>query len=250
MQFELSERVAIVTGSTRGIGLATAKRLALAGAHVVVNARRKDEHLTMAAELLRAGAKSQILPVAADVGTAQGAASLVKVTFDAFKRIDILVNNAGILKEAPIGMIGNDDIKSLIDANLGSVLNMTQAVTRVMARRKAGAIVNLTSIMGRRGRVGQFVYSASKAGVIGATLSAAKELGRSGIRVNAVAPGYIESSMTEHVTESQKAALVSNIPLGRAGTPDDVATAICFLVSDLAGYITGQVLGIDGGMIA
>ena len=250
MLVDLSDRVAIVTGSTRGIGLATAKRLALAGAHVVINARRDDALLAEAAELLRAGAKSHILPVAADVGTAQGAASLVKTTFEAFRRIDILVNNAGILKEAPIGMIGNDDIKSLIDANLGSVLNMTQAVSRVMARRKAGAIVNLTSIMGRRGRVGQFVYSASKAGVIGATLAAAKELSKAGIRVNAVAPGYIETSMTEHITESQKTTLVGNIPAGRAGTPDDVAAAICFLVSDLAAYITGQVLGVDGGMIA
>src|ERR1700738_1829973 len=167
MQVDLSDRVAIFTGSSRGISLATAKRLARAGAHVVLNARREDANLAGAAELLRADAKSQILPVAADVGTAQGAASLVKATFDAFKRIDILVNNAGILKEAPIGMIGNDDMKPLIDANLGSVLKMTQAVSRGMARRKAGAIVNLTSIMGRRGRVGQFVYSASKAGVIG-----------------------------------------------------------------------------------
>jgi 3-oxoacyl-[acyl-carrier protein] reductase len=250
MLVDLSDRVAIVTGSTRGIGLATAKRLALAGAHVVINARQDDAHLAEAAELLRADAKSQILPIAADVGSAQGAASLVKATFDAFRRIDVLVNNAGILKEAPIGMIGSDDIKSLIDANLGSVLNMTQAVSRVMARRKAGAIVNLTSIMGRRGRAGQFVYSATKAGVIGATLAAAKELSKSGIRVNAVAPGYIETSMTQHVTESQKAALMSNIPAGRAGTPDDVAAAICFLVSDFAQYITGQVLGVDGGMIA
>jgi 3-oxoacyl-[acyl-carrier protein] reductase len=250
MLVDLTDRVAIVTGSTRGIGLATAKRLALAGAHVVINARQDDAHLAEAAELLRAGAKSQILPIAADVGTAQGAASLVKAAFDAFRRIDVLVNNAGILKEAPIGMIGSDDIKSLIDANLGSVLNMTQAVSRVMARRKAGAIVNLTSIMGRRGRAGQFVYSATKAGVIGATLAAAKELSKSGIRVNAVAPGYIETSMTQHVTESQKAALMSNIPAGRAGTPDDVAAAICFLVSDFAQYITGQVLGVDGGMIA
>jgi 3-oxoacyl-[acyl-carrier protein] reductase len=250
MLVDLSERVAIVTGSTRGIGLATAKRLALAGANVIINARQDDAQLAEAAELLRADAKSQILPIAADVGSAQGAASLVKTTFDAFRRIDVLVNNAGILKEAPIGMIGSDDIKSMIDANLGSVLNMTQAVSRVMARRKAGAIVNLTSIMGRRGRAGQFIYSATKAGVIGATLAAAKELSKSGIRVNAVAPGYIETSMTQHVTEVQKTALMSNIPAGRAGTPDDVAAAICFLVSDFAQYITGQVLGVDGGMIA
>src|SRR5690349_21753907 len=151
MLVDLSNRVAIVTGSTRGIGLATANRLALAGAHVVVNARQNDAPLAEAAERIRTGAKSQILPVAADVGTAQGAASLTKAAFEAFRRIDILVNNAGILKEAPIGMIGNDDIKALIDTNLGSVLNMTQAVSRVMARQKAGAIVNLTSIMGRRG---------------------------------------------------------------------------------------------------
>lgn len=250
MLFDLSDRVAIVTGSTRGIGLATARRLALAGAHVVINARHDDPLLAEAAELVRTEAKTEILPIAADVGTAEGASSLVKAAFEAFRRIDILVNNAGILKEAPIGMIGKDDVQALIDGNLGSVLNMTQSVSRVMARRKAGAIVNLTSIMGRRGRVGQFVYSASKAGVIGATLAAAKELAKSGIRVNAVAPGFIESSMTQHVTEAQRAALVSNIPAGRAGTPDDVAGAICFLVSDVAGYITGQVLGVDGGMIA
>jgi 3-oxoacyl-[acyl-carrier protein] reductase len=250
MQVDLSDRVAIVTGSSRGIGFATAKRLALSGAHVVINSRQDDPRLVEAAEAIRAVATTQILPVAADVGTAQGAASLVKTAFEAFRRIDILVNNAGLLKEAPIGMIGNDDIRALIDANLGSVLHMTQAVSRVMARRKAGTIVNLTSIMGRRGRAGQFAYSASKAGVIGATLSAAKELAKSGIRVNAVAPGYIETSMTGHITPDQKATLLTSIPAGRAGTPEDVAAVVCFLVSDFASYVTGQVLGVDGGMIA
>jgi 3-oxoacyl-[acyl-carrier protein] reductase len=250
MQIDLSERVAIVTGSTRGIGLAIARRLADAGAHIVLNARRDEQQLAEIAELIRLSAKVQVLPILCDVGSAQGAATLAKAAFEAFRRIDILVNNAGVLKEAPIGMISHDDTTAMMEANLLSVLHMTQAVSRPMARRKNGTIVNLASIMGLRGRVGQFVYSATKAGVIGATLASAKELAKSGIRVNAVAPGYIETAMTTHVTEDQKTALIRNIPAGRAGKPEDVANAVCFLVSDFAEYITGQVLGVDGGMIA
>ncbi len=250
MLIDLSEKVAIVTGSTRGIGLATAKRLAGAGANVVINGRHDDKDLGEAAESIRVTAKAQILPIACDVGSAQGAASIAKAVFEAFRRIDIVVNNAGILKEGPIGMISNDDIKAMVDTNLISVIHMTQAVSRIMARRKSGAIVNLSSIMGRRGRAGQLVYSATKAGVIGATMASAKELAKSGIRVNAIAPGYIETSMTAHITEAQKETLINNIPAGRPGTPDDVANAICFLVSDLAVYINGQVIGVDGGMVA
>jgi 3-oxoacyl-[acyl-carrier protein] reductase len=250
MRIDLSERVAIVTGSTRGIGLAIVKRLADAGAHVVLNARRDEQQLTEAAELIRSSGKVQVLPVLCDIGSAREAATLAKAAFETFRRIDILVNNAGVLKEAPIGMISNEDITSMVEANLLSVLHMTQAVSRPMARRKNGTIVNLASIMGLRGRAGQFVYSATKAGVIGATLASAKELAKSGIRVNAVAPGYIETAMTAHVTEDQKTALIRNVPAGRAGKPEDVANAVCFLVSDFAEYITGQVLGVDGGMIA
>ena len=249
MLVDLTDRVAIVTGSTRGIGLATAIRLADAGAHLVINGRNSIE-LTKATEAVRERAKGQIIAIAADVGSPQGPAALAKAAFDTFRRIDILVNNAGILKEGPIGMILNDDIRAMIDANLVSVINMTQAVSRVMARRKSGAIVNLTSIMGLRGRPGQLVYSATKAAIIGATLSASKELAKSGVRVNAIAPGYIETAMTAHVNDAQKEALLGSIPAGRVGTSDDVANAICFLVSDFAQYITGQVLGVDGGMIA
>lgn len=250
MLIDLNEKVAIVTGSTRGIGLATAKRLAQAGAHVVVNGRHDDDHLQQAVTLICAIGNRQAVPIAADAGSASGAGLIVKAAFERFRRIDILINNAGILKEGPIGMISDADMKAVIDANLSSVLHMTQAVSRPMARGKRGAIVNLTSIMGRRGRIGQLVYSATKAGVIGATLASAKELARSGIRVNAVAPGYIETRMTSHLGEEQKQALLRAIPLGRSGNPEDVANAICFLVSDLADYITGQVLGIDGGMVA
>jgi 3-oxoacyl-[acyl-carrier protein] reductase len=215
----------------------------------VINGRNSIE-LAKATEAVRERAKGQMIAIAADVGSPQGPVALAKAAFDTFRRIDILVNNAGILKEGPIGMILNDDIRAMIDANLVSVINMTQAVSRVMARRKSGAIVNLTSIMGLRGRPGQLVYSATKAAIIGATLSAAKELAKSGVRVNAIAPGYIETAMTAHVNDAQKEALLGSIPAGRVGTSDDVANAICFLVSDFAQYITGQVLGVDGGMIA
>jgi 3-oxoacyl-[acyl-carrier protein] reductase len=250
MLVDLNEKVAIVTGSTRGIGLATAIQLAEAGAHVLVNGRSEGEHLAAAAEAVRQKAKGRVIAVAADVGSAQGPASLAKAAFEAFRRIDILVNNSGILKEGPIGMISNDDVRAMIDTNLVSVINMTQAVSRVMGRHKSGSIVNLTSIMGLRGRPGQMVYSATKAAIIGATFSAAKELGKLGIRVNAVAPGYIETAMTGHVNQAQRDALIGSIPMGRVGKPSDVANAICFLASDLANYINGQVLGVDGGMIA
>jgi 3-oxoacyl-[acyl-carrier protein] reductase len=250
MLVDLSEKVAIVTGSTRGIGLEVAKRLAQSGAHVIVNARHSDQRLAEAEDAVRNAAAGQVIAAAADVGTQAGAAALAKLAFDKFRRVDILVNNAGILKEGLIGMIGNDDIKSMIDANLMSVINMTQSVSRIMVRRKSGAIVNLSSIMGLRGRPGQFVYSATKAAIVGATLSAAKELAKFDIRINAVAPGYIETAMTAHIDDNQRLLLINAIPLARAGTANDVANAICFLVSDQARYITGQVLGVDGGMVA
>jgi 3-oxoacyl-[acyl-carrier protein] reductase len=217
---------------------------------VVVNGREDDQRLAGAVAAVRERAKGQVIAVAADVGAPGGAMALAKSAFDSFRRIDILVNNAGILREGLIGMVTDVDMRAMIDTNLVGVLNTTQAVARVMARRKAGAIVNVASIMGRRGYVGQFVYSATKAGVIGATLASAKEFARVGVRVNAVAPGYIETDMTGHVTEAQKADLIGKISLGRPGSPEDVADAIWFLVSDLARYVTGQVLGVDGGMVA
>jgi 3-oxoacyl-[acyl-carrier protein] reductase len=250
MLVDLTGKVAVVTGSTRGIGHATAIRLAEAGAHVLVNGRNEGEHLDEAAHAVTKRAKARVIAKAADVGSQEGAMALAKAAMEAFRRIDILVNNSGILKEAPIGLISNEDIRMMIDTNLVSVINMTQVVSRVMGRQKSGSVVNLTSIMGLRGRPGQLVYSATKAAIVGATLSAAKELGKFGIRVNAVAPGYVETAMTAHVSAAQKEALVGSIPLGRAGTPDDVANAICFLASDFANYINGQVLGVDGGMIA
>ncbi len=250
MLIELSEKVAIVTGSTRGIGLATAKRLAEAGAHVTINARENSQQLADATANISSVAKGQVMAVAADIGAPGGAMALTKAVFDSFRRIDILVNNAGVLREGLMGMVSDADMKTMIDTNLVGVLNMTQVVGRVMARKKVGAIVNVASIMGHRGHIGHFVYSATKAGVIGATLASAKEFARVGVRVNAVSPGYIETAMTGHITEAQKMGLVSNISLGRPGSPEDVADAICFLVSDLARYITGQVLGVDGGMIA
>ena len=250
MLVDLTGKVALVTGSTRGIGHAAAIRLAEAGAHVLVNGRNEGEPLDEAVQAVTKRAKARVIAKAADVTSQAGAMALAKAAMEEFRRIDILVNNSGVLKEAPIGLISNEDIRTMIDANLVSVINMTQIVSRIMGRQKSGSIVNLASIMGLRGRPGQLVYSATKAAIVGATLSSAKELGKLGVRVNAVAPGYIETAMTAHVNPAQKEALIGSIPLGRVGTPDDVANAICFLASDFASYITGQVLGVDGGMIA
>lgn len=242
---DLSGRIALITGASRGIGLASARALLTAGAGLVVAARRIPDDVLAELEALGPGRVSFVEGAIEVPSVAKG---LIKEVFARHKRLDILVNNAGRMKPAPIGMISDADIDEMLGVNLIGTLHLIQAAARLMARQ-GGSIVNLTSIVGRSGSAGQLAYSAAKAGVIGATFSAAKELAPKGIRVNAVAPGFIETDLTAALGEDVRAATVASIGMGHAGTPEEVADVILFLASDLSRYVTGQVIGVDGGMV-
>ncbi len=245
MGIDLSGRIAIVTGASRGIGFAVARMLVDAGATVILNSRHIDASVV---DELAAAAPGRVHLEPGDVADPEVARRLVRNTFARYKRLNILVNNAGIMRAAMIGMISDEDVRSTLDLNLGSAIHMIQAAARLMART-GGSIVNVASVVGLEGTPGQMVYAASKAGVIGATLAAAKELAPKGVRVNAVAPGYIETDMTARLGEAVKLQSLQAIGLGRAGTPDDVAKAVLFLCSDMSQYVTGQILRVDGGMV-
>lgn len=237
---DLHGRVALVTGGTRGIGLATVRALAEAGATVVLTGR--DE--AVAKEV--AAASGAVSGLALDVTDAKAVSTLVRAVAKEHGGLDIVVANAGIMEDAVIGMIREELVDTTLSTNIAGTLHTVQAAARAMQRRRSGAIVVLASIVGEYGSAGQTVYAASKAAVANIARSAAKELGRSGIRVNAVAPGVIRTDLTAGVEEGP---VVEKTPLGRLGTPEDVAHAIRFLVSDEAAFITGQVLGIDGGLV-
>lgn len=239
----LTGKVALVTGGTRGIGLATARALAEAGATVVLTGR--DEAKAKEAATA-AGAASGL---ALDVTDAKAVSTLVRGVAKEHGRLDIVVANAGIMEDALLGMIREELVDTTLSTNVAGTIHTVQAAARAMMRKKAGAIVVLASIVGEHGSAGQTVYAASKAAVANIARSAAKELGRSGIRVNAVAPGVIDTDLTSGLSEDAKAENIGKTPLGRLGTPEDVANAIRFLVSDDASFITGQVLGIDGGLV-
>lgn len=245
----LDGRVAVVTGASRGIGRATAFRLAAAGATVVLTADRAPDILQDVAEDITRHYGVETLAIPSDAADSAAISALYATVFKTFKRLDILVNNAGILDDARLGMIADSALDRLMKVNLtGAILNL-QTAARLMRRTGGGAIVNTSSIIGLRGNPGQVAYGASKAGLVGVTLSAAKELGPDGIRVNAVAPGYIETDMITHLSDEVHAERLRSIPLGRIGHPDDVAKVTAFLVSDDAAYVTGQVIGVDGGMV-
>ena len=246
---DLSDRVAIVTGSSRGIGWAIARRLAENGASVILNGVRDEAGLKARAEELADTYKIEVKPVLADVSEDAGVQTLVKAAHSGFRRLDIMVNNAGILRDGLIGMIHGDDIDATLRVNLRGVIAGTQAAARLMRRGTSGSIVNIASIVGRFGNKGQLVYGASKAGVIGATRSAAKELAPSGIRVNAIAPGYIDTDMIRAIPADSHRERMDSIAMNRIGAPGDIADATLFLASDLSSYVTGQVLGVDGGML-
>jgi 3-oxoacyl-[acyl-carrier protein] reductase len=246
---DLTGRVAVITGSSRGIGYAIADRLAEHGASVILNGVRDQAGLDARAREIAAAHGVPVLSVLADVSSEEGAQQLIKTAHQEFRRLDIMVNNAGVLRDGLIGMIGAADIDETLRINLRGVISGTQAAARLMVRRKSGSIINITSIIGRFGNRGQLVYGASKAGVIGATYSAAKELAASGIRVNAIAPGFIDTDMARGISKEIFEERIRSVAMGRIGTPDDIANAALFFASDLSAYVTGQVLGVDGGML-
>jgi len=242
---ELNGRVAVVTGGSRGIGRAIATALAEAGASVAVVGRNGAAAQEAAAELPGDGHAGY----ACDVADPRQVDATVKAIEAAQGGIGILVNNAGITRDNILLRMKDEEFDDVIAANLKGSFNFIRAVTRGMMKRREGSILNITSVVGLMGNAGQANYAASKAGLVGLTKSVAKELASRGVRCNAIAPGFIETDMTDALDETQKEALLGGIPLGSLGQPEDIAGAALFLVSPRARYITGQVLAVDGGMV-
>ena len=245
---DLSGRVALVTGATRGIGSATADALAEAGAHVIVAARDVDASAARAAKLTAdhgVTADSIALDVTDFAGTGRAIAAAAK----RHGRLDVLVANAGVLDDALLGMITPQSVDTLLSVNVAGTIACVQAAARAMTRRRSGSVIVLASIVGERGSVGQTAYAASKSAVATIARSAAKELGPRGVRVNAVAPGLIDTDMIAHLPTDLVARRVDDTALRRLGTPADVASVIRFLAGDESAFVTGQVLGVDGGLV-
>ena len=243
----LKDKVVIVTGGTRGIGFAIAKRFIAEGAHVALfgtNPERGQE----AAKLL-ATDHQKVHFYQVDVSDANKVEGAIQAVYNELGHVDILVNNAGITRDGLLMKMKEDDWNSVIDTNLKSVYNTCKNVVRPMMKARAGKIINITSVVGLMGNAGQTNYAASKAGMIGFTKSLAKEVASRGISVNCIAPGFIQTDMTDALNETQKEALLKIIPMGRLGQPEDIANAVVFLATADAAYMTGQVLTIDGGMV-
>lgn len=245
---QLTDKVALVTGASRGIGRAIALLMAKQGADVVVNYSGSEGAAQETVDAILAMGRKAI-KIKANVGNAEEVAAMVDEAHTTFGRIDILVNNAGITRDGLLMRMKDSDWDDVININLKGVYLMTKAVSKIMMKQRSGKIVNMTSVVGVTGNAGQANYSASKAGVIGFTKTCAKELASRGITVNAIAPGFIHTDMTDVLPDKVKDAMVHTIPLGRMAEPDEVAAVAAFLVSDMSCYITGQVINVDGGMV-
>ena len=245
MRIDLTGKVAVVTGASRGIGRQTALTLAGAGA-AVVGTSRGDAAEAVAAEITAAG--GQALAVAADVSDAEAVQRVLETTLERFGRIDVLVNNAGITRDQLLLRMKREDWDQVLATNLTAAFTCVQAVLKPMVKQRGGRIISISSVVGQMGNAGQANYAASKAGLIGFSKALAREVASRNITVNVVTPGLIDTDMTKAITDRAQADWASAIPLGRLGTPDEIAAAVCFLASDEAAYITGHVLAVNGGM--
>lgn len=243
----LKGKCAVVTGAARGIGRAIALKYAKLGANLVINYRSSEEEAkSLENELKELGV--EVLVVKADISNFNDANNLILMAKERFGSVDILVNNAGITKDGLVMRMKEEDFDRVIEVNLKGVFNCIRAVTPIMVRQKFGKVINMASVVGITGNAGQLNYCAAKAGVIGITKSLAREVGSRGINVNAIAPGFIETDMTNKLGDKAKNGMMSNIPLKRLGSASDVAEVAAFLASESASYITGQVISVDGGM--
>ena len=243
----LTGKVALVTGAGRGIGRQIALTLAAQNAFVIVNYNgSKDKAEETVSEIKEAGGDA--VSYKCNVSDFEECQQMITAIIKEYKHIDILVNNAGITRDGLIMKMREDDYDAVLDTNLKGAFNTIRHMSRYFLKQKSGRIINISSVSGILGNAGQANYSASKAGVIGLTKAVARELASRGITVNAVAPGFVDTDMTDALSDSAKENLISQIPLGRTGKPQDIANAVLFLASDAAGYITGQVLSVDGGM--
>lgn len=243
----MSDKIAIVTGGSRGIGAAIAKKLASRGMTVIINyCGSEDRALAVKSEIEAAGGQAEAWRC--DISDCGQCESFVKAVMEKYGRIDVLVNNAGITRDGLMMRMSDEDFSRVIDTNLKGTFYMMRFASRHMLKAKKGRIINMASVVGLMGNAGQVNYSASKAGVIGATKSAAKELASRGITVNAIAPGFIDTEMTGALPAKTQEQILAQIPLGTYGKPEDIANCAAFLASDEAAYITGQVIQVDGGM--
>jgi len=243
----VKDKVVLITGAARGIGRETALRFAAEGAKLALGDRDLAALETLVREIAETGGEA--LAHELDVTRRASADAMVRQVLERFGRIDVLINNAGITMDATLAKMSEEQFDAVLDVNLKGVFNVTQAVLPAMLAQEQGVILNASSVAGLYGNIGQTNYAATKAGVIGMTKTWAKELGRKGLRVNAVAPGFIATAMTAAMPEKVTALVAEKTPLGRLGTPGDVANAYLFLASDDASFITGQVLGVDGGLL-